>query len=141
MKKIKCFQCDFVAKGADAYHTHRADHKSGKIKLKIPNRPDSIGSMPMPDELKGTLIPKKKEKPVKTDPTPQPKSKPVDKRTPPKVKAEAPRLEYHYEGNCIKCGHEVETLTLDDVAGKDKVVVVAWCPEHKKQRQTITHKL
>lgn len=143
MKKIKCFDCGVMLKGPDAYHAHRADHQSGKLKARVDQKPTSVGSVPMPEELAGTLLPKEDEKPVKTDPKPLKEAKKpiVDNRTPPKIKAEAPRLEYKYEGRCTKCGKEVETLVLDDIAGKNEVVVVAWCGEHKKIRQRIAVKL
>lgn len=51
-------------------------------------------------------------------------------------------LAYHYRGYCFDCGNEVETITLDDVGGRWKCLVLAYCPECKEQKhKEVVHKL
>ena len=70
-------------------------------------------------------------------------AKPLPPAKPPAKETKAPVLNYTYTGDCATCGIQLETIVLDGVlSDKDKVVVVAWCPDCRiKQIQRTVAKL
>lgn len=142
--KVQCFKCKKYFKVSE-YQQHRAS-----CKPPIAQRPTQLGPVELPEELRPKPAPK--TPPEVSDVGPSKPKKEVEPTSMGKVDKTATEeyikptktdvtLEYHYSGT-HKCGTQAETIILDDVAGKDKVVAVAWCPTCKEKfRQRITHKL
>ena len=146
-----CEKCGDELDTHEQYKNHRVDHQLGKIEDVDPVERDTG----VPTRKPGDPLPQAvDEEPLEgqqTEPTPEHIDAPALDKTPKsakvppwnvKPKKQAPmRLVYHFEGTCQTCGSDVETLTLDDLVEKNKKtikskqVVVAWCPNCKKQKR------
>lgn len=111
----KCEKCGFTTEDLDEYRKHRIDHSLGKITVSHP-----IPTSPKPLSLDKAAEQIEEEKKVVVVPPPPPKPS----------KPEPIRLKYKYEGQCPKCGGQVETLEIDL---ENKYIVSAYCMACKYQ--------
>jgi len=120
-----CERCGAEFEELQEYKDHKVDHVQGRVANKSVE--ELAGIMDAPDM--GTPGPTATGEQIQAEPL-KPTTKPTK---PPWSEPEPITLTYRYDGNCPTCRGAVETLDLEGVADKGKVVVVAWCPACKKK--------
>ena len=135
----KCEACSQVFKTKEEYDEHRVDHMMGRVPDKDVDEMIDRGTEEQKhDEIMAEPI--VEEAPLGKVP---PTATQTHAEKPWVKKEKIPiKLVYKYEGSCEKCEGELDTLEIDAVAEKGKIVVVGWCNACKKQvRQRTVIKL
>lgn|SRR3990167_395733 len=128
IRSFLCERCGYETKNHSEYLQHRIDHTNGNIKAIHPVTGEAYVTG---GEDKKPLA----QPPITTQVTSNaPQPMPVRTQWP--QKGESITLKYLYTGTCPTCSTVIETIPLDiEVEKQKKFIVIAWCPNEKKNIQ------